>query len=70
MSRKSELPKSRHHIMLYDEDWDFLEANYGKVSATPIGASAAISAIVHAKVRQLKAKAAEEWERQQSGAKA
>lgn len=66
MSRKSELPKSRHHIMLYDEDWEFLETNYGKSSGTPVGASAAISAIVHAKVRQLRAAAAAAWEQQQA----
>lgn len=65
MPRKSDLPKSRHHVMLFDEDWDFLEQNYGPNSQSGIGVSAAIAAIVHAKVRALRAKAAAEWERMQ-----
>ena len=64
MPRKSDLPKSRHHIMLFDEDWEFLEVNYGATSRSPIGVSAAVSAIVHAKVSDMRARAAEAFERQ------
>ena len=62
MGKKSELPKSRHHILLYDEDWEFLETNYGPNSRVSIGISAAITAIVHAKVMDMRAKAAEAYE--------
>lgn len=64
MARKSDLKKSRHHVMLYDEDWDFLATNYGPNSRTPIGISEAITRIVHAKVMEMRARAAEEFERQ------
>lgn len=62
VARKSELEKGRYHIMLNREDYEFLEQEYGKNSAKPIGVSAAVSAIVHAKVLDLKAKAAEAYE--------
>lgn len=63
MVRKSDLKKSRHHVMLYDEDWDFLETNYGPNSKSPIGISAAITAIIHAKIMDMRARAATEYER-------
>lgn len=62
MVKKSPLPKGRYHIMLFVEDWDFLEAEYGPASPKPIGMSAAITAIVHAKVLDLRAQAAEAFE--------
>lgn len=57
MSKKAALPYSRHHILIYDEDWEFLEKAYGKGSANEaLGISGAIRAIVHQKVLGLKAK--------------
>lgn len=62
MVRKSELPKARYHVMLFVEDYEFLEQEYGKNGPKPVGVSAAISAIIHAKVLDLKARAAEAYE--------
>lgn len=63
MSKKSPLPHSRHHVFIYDEDWEFLLTNYGPGSVNfKIGVSGAIKTIVHAYVRKLKAKSAEAFE--------
>lgn len=56
MSKRAELPQSRHHVLIFDEDWAFLEANYGIHSANRIGAGVAIRKLVHSHVRQLKQK--------------
>ncbi len=61
---RTPLPSSRHHIMLFDEDWEFLNRAYGKPGGMhAIGVSEAIRAIVHAKVVSLKAKANSEYDR-------
>lgn len=58
MSKKSPLPQSRHHILVYDEDWDWLDRHYGPGSASSqVGISGAIRAIVHQRVLGMKAKA-------------
>jgi hypothetical protein len=59
MSKKSPLPQSRRHVMLYDEDWDWLQAEFGQ----KIGVGAAIKVIVHRKVQDMKAKANEAFDR-------
>ena len=42
--------------MLYDEDWEFLERNYGPGSANAaLGISGAIKAIVHQRILGIKA---------------
>lgn len=64
MSKKSTLPQSRHHILVYDEDWEFLQQNYGPGSAAAaVGVSGAIRAIVHQRVLGVKAKANGELDR-------
>lgn len=63
MPKRSELEKGRFHIMLYKEDVEFLEAEYGKNARVPIGLSESICRIVHAKVLDIKGKAAAEHER-------
>jgi hypothetical protein len=56
MSKKAKYPQSRRHIMIYDEDWKFLEMLYGPGGAMEkIGISTAIKEIVHAKVMALRA---------------
>lgn len=62
MSKKSELEKVRVHVMLFKEDLEFLEEEYGRNSPKAFGLSAAITAIIHAKVQDLRAKAAEAYE--------
>lgn len=56
MSRKSTLPQKAHHILVFDEDWVFLEQAYGKTSAHPLGVSTVIRAIIHQKVLSIRAK--------------
>ena len=59
MSKRAVLPQSRRHILIYDEDWDYLDAAYGPGSQSKYGTSAAIRTFLHAKVLQLKARASE-----------
>lgn len=49
MTRRAELPQSPRHVMIFDEDWEFLEARYGRSHRGPhaIGTSAAIRKLVH-----------------------
>jgi hypothetical protein len=47
MSRKGKLPQSPHHLLIYDEDWDFLSELFGKNSSRPVGVSYVIREIVH-----------------------
>jgi hypothetical protein len=54
MSKKVELPQTRRHILIFDEDWEYLTESYGAGGAKPIGVSAAIRKIVHAKVLGLR----------------
>lgn len=62
MSRKTTLPQHRHHILVFDEDWEFLQANYGPTSAQPVGVSVIIRAVIHQRVLGLKAKAGKEFD--------
>jgi hypothetical protein len=55
--RKTERPATRRHVMIADDDWEFLEHVYGTGGIKPIGVSKAIRLIVGAKVRDLRAKA-------------
>lgn len=65
MSKKAPLPYSRHHILIYDEDWEFLEKAYGKGSPhEALGISGAIRAIIHQKVLGLKAKINQQLDQQ------
>lgn len=68
MSKKSPLPHSRHHLFLYDEDWEFLQANYGPGSINhKVGVSGAVKTVVHAFVKRLKARSAEAFEEIRQG---
>jgi len=55
MSKRSVLPQARRHILVYDEDWEFLDSAYGKDSDKPIGVGVAIRQLVHASVLRIKA---------------
>jgi len=55
MVRKAELPQSRHHIMIFDEDWEFLTQAFGAGSSKPIGPGNAIKTLVHGYVSKIKA---------------
>jgi hypothetical protein len=56
MTRKSALPQKAHHILIYDEDWEFLDQAYGKTSSHPLGVSTVIRTIIHQKVLGIKGK--------------
>lgn len=57
MSKKSVLPQTRHHILVYDEDWEYLTKNYGPGShGSLIGISGAIRAVLHQRVLGMKAR--------------
>jgi hypothetical protein len=57
MSKKSLLPQKPRHILVYDEDWEFIYENYGPYSESRRGTSSTIRDIIHIFVRRLKAKA-------------
>ena len=52
------LPKSRRHIFVYDEDWEFLERHFGPRAPTSqrIGVGNISAEIIHAKVAELRAR--------------
>lgn len=54
MSKRSERPQTRRHVLIFDEDWDWLEANYGPYSENKIGTGAAARQIIHLHVKRLK----------------
>jgi hypothetical protein len=47
MPRKSEIPQTRRHVHIYDEDWEWLNRNYGPDSESKVGISTAIRQIIH-----------------------
>ena len=55
MSKRSVLPQSRRHILVYDEDWEFLDTAFGKDTEKPIGVGVAIRQLIHASVSRMKA---------------
>lgn len=63
MSRKNEKPSIRRHVLVYNDDWAFLEAYYGKANgASGIGTGAAVRQIINTYVMRLKAKLESEME--------
>ena len=54
MPKRSTLPKSRRHILIYDEDWDFITRYYGRGSAANLTISNVIRSIIHRQVHHLR----------------
>lgn len=54
MSRKSPRPQSRRHVMMFDEDWEFLSREYGSGSDNRIGAGTVVKLIMHRFVNRLR----------------
>lgn len=54
MTKRSTLPQTRRHILVFDEDWELLQRLYGEGSESRLGVSAAVREIVHAKCQQLR----------------
>jgi hypothetical protein len=59
MSKKLTLPATRRHLEIFNEDWEFLESEYGRYSASRVGISEVVRAMIHKWVLTLKARAAE-----------
>lgn len=57
MPPKASLPSTPRHIRIFDEDWTFFEAHFGRMSQRPMGVSKAIRGIIHAWAERMKAKA-------------
>ena len=55
MTRKAILPQSPHHILIYDEDWEYLLSRFGPGGLRPVGVSQIIRAIIHQKIAALRA---------------
>ena len=56
MSKKARLPQSRRHILVYDEDWEWLDTHFGATSPRPIGVGPSCREIIHKHVQDIKAK--------------
>lgn len=70
MSRIAELPSSRRHIIIFDEDWELLESLYGPRGAKPIGISVAIRAILHQKCKAIRQTMADRKDLEREGTEA
>ena len=55
MTRKSEIPQTRRHVHIYDEDWEWLNRAYGPDSESKVGISNAIRQIIRKFVTTKKA---------------
>ena len=64
MPKKMPLSSSTRHLVLYDEDWEYLESRFGPRGVRPVGVSTVIRAILHQKVMALRAAEIEAHDRQ------
>lgn len=54
--KRFDLPSTPRHILIYDEDWSFLQEKFGPNSASRYGTGPAIRDYIHKRVLELKAK--------------
>lgn len=54
MSKRSAKPQRARHVVLLDEDWDYLTKLYGPQSSTPVGVSEMIRTLVHRACERLR----------------
>ena len=57
MSKKAERPQRARHILVYDEDWAYLESVYGRSGQGTMGVGPAIRQLIHAWVSRQRARA-------------
>lgn len=50
MSLKARLPQSPRHILVYNDDWEYLETRFGYRGLKPVGVSNVIRALIHKRV--------------------
>lgn len=65
--KRTELAQSRRHVLIYDEDWEWLHANFGPHSTKPLGVGAAIRELVHHHVKGLRRKVEARLEQDRTG---
>lgn len=59
MAKKLDKPYHRHHVIIFDDDWDYLNDKFGVGGpASQIGTGRAIRTFIHQRVLGLKAKEA------------
>ena len=63
MRKKSILPQSRRHVLIFNEDWEFLERSFG----ASISVSEAIRKIVHQRCNDLRARVQRRLDSLQTG---
>lgn len=56
MSKKSILPQSRHHVMVYDEDWEFLLTYCRDRAEENLGPGTVVRELIHRRVMGLREK--------------
>lgn len=56
MSKKSRLPQSPRHIMIFDEDWEFLMGAFGPYSERRLGVSRALQEHIHIWIKRMRAR--------------
>jgi hypothetical protein len=54
MSKRSAKPQRARHVVLLDEDWEYLNKLYGPQSSNPIGVSEMIRTLVHRACERLR----------------
>ena len=55
MTKRNEAPTVARHVLLFESDWTFLEANFGRHTEARLGAGNAVRAIVHKHVEAIRA---------------
>lgn len=63
MPRKSIAPQSRRHIWIFDDDWEYIESRFGKLSPAGIGTSAAVRRLIQAWVAGMRKKEQDQIEK-------
>ena len=66
MPKRAERPQRPRHILIFDEDWDFLTTHYGPASQNRMGVSPAIRQMVHAYCTKLRARMIQSADAEQS----
>jgi hypothetical protein len=54
LAKKSRFPQTPRHILIYDEDWEYLETRFGPQGLKPVGVSNVIRALIHQRVLGLR----------------
>ena len=54
MTKRAERPASRHNILIFDEDWEFLKNLYAVEGPVPLGPVRAVREIVHKYVKKMR----------------